>query len=61
MRIAFTILAGMLIAAGVVWALQSFDFLPDNFMNGYLRWGWRGPAAGAAGLLLLVVVNRGNH
>jgi hypothetical protein len=58
MRILGAILAGVLIAVGSVWILQSLDIVPDTFLTGYIRWGWRGPASAAAGLLLLVAVSR---
>lgn len=58
MRILGTFLAGILIALGSVWILQSLDLVPDTFLTGYIRWGWRGPASAIAGLLLLLTVSR---
>jgi len=58
MRIALNILGTCLIAIGMIWILQGVNILPGSFMTGQVVWAWRGAASAAAGLLLLVWVNR---
>jgi hypothetical protein len=58
MRIFGKILASLLIVMGVIWILQGVNILPGSFMTGDIRWAWRGVAAAAAGVVLLVVIIR---
>ena len=57
MRIVTTILAVILILGGTVWILQGVNILPGSFMTGQIAWAYRGAAAAAIGLVLLVAVN----
>ncbi|MGD0630836.1 MAG: hypothetical protein ABR987_16010 [Terracidiphilus sp.] len=58
MRIAVNIVGAVLILGGAVWILQGVNILPGSFMTGQMIWAWRGAAAVAVGLLLLILVNR---
>jgi hypothetical protein len=58
MRLFAKIVAGFLIAFGVIWILQGVNILPGSFMTGQTVWAWRGAAAVAAGLLLLLSIKR---
>jgi hypothetical protein len=58
MRIVANILGALLILGGAVWILQGVNILPGSFMTGQIVWAWRGAAAAAVGLLLLIIVNR---
>jgi hypothetical protein len=58
MRIFGNIVAGLFIAIGTIWILQGVNILPGSFMTGQIVWAWRGAAAVAAGLLLLLVIHR---
>jgi hypothetical protein len=52
------ILAGLMIAAGIIWILQGVNILPGSFMTGQIVWAWRGAAAAAIGILLFVLAHR---
>ena len=58
MRLFLKILAGFLIAIGGIWILQGVNILPGSFMTGQIVWAWRGAAAAAIGILLLIAANR---
>jgi hypothetical protein len=58
MRIVGNIVGAVLILGGAVWILQGVNILPGSFMTGQTIWAWRGAAAVAVGLLLLILVNR---
>ena len=58
MRITANIIGTVLILLGGVWILQGVNILPGSFMTGQMVWAWRGAAAAAVGLLLLILVNR---
>jgi hypothetical protein len=58
MRIVANILAVLVFAMGVIWILQGVNILPGSFMTGQMVWAWRGVAAAAFAILLLVMVNR---
>lgn len=58
MRIFAKIVAGLLIVMGTIWILQGVNILPGSFMTGDIRWAWRGAAAVAAGILLLIFAFR---
>ena len=58
MRIFGNIAGGLLIAGGAIWILQGVNILPGSFMTGQIVWAWRGVGMAAAGVLLMVVVNR---
>lgn len=53
MRTVANILAGLVVAIGIVWALQGANLLGGSFMTGRSEWLWIGIAtalAGCAGL-----------
>jgi hypothetical protein len=53
MKIAFYIIAALLILTGIVWILQGLNILPGSFMTGNTHWTLAGIAVlFAAGLLL---------
>jgi hypothetical protein len=58
MRIIANILAVLVFVMGVIWILQGVNILPGSFMTGQMVWAWRGAAAAAFAVLLLVMVNR---
>jgi len=58
MRVFGNILGGLCIAMGAIWILQGVNILPGSFMTGQIVWAWRGAAAAAVGILLLILVNR---
>jgi hypothetical protein len=58
MRIIANILGVLLIAMGAIWILQGVNILPGSFMTGQIVWAWRGAAAAAVGILLLILANR---
>jgi hypothetical protein len=58
MRIMANILGILLIAMGAIWILQGINILPGSFMTGQMVWAYRGAAAAAVGILLLILVNR---
>jgi hypothetical protein len=58
MRIIANILGVLLIAMGAIWILQGVNILPGSFMTGQMVWAYRGAAAAAVGILLLIFVNR---
>jgi hypothetical protein len=58
MRIIANILGVLLIAMGAIWILQGVNILPGSFMTGQIAWAWRGAAAAAVGIMLLILVNR---
>jgi hypothetical protein len=57
-RTVIQILAGLMIALGIIWILQGVNILPGSFMTGQIVWAWRGAAVAAAGILLFVLVHR---
>lgn len=53
MRTVANILAGLVVAIGIVWALQGVNLLGGSYMTGRSEWLWIGLAtalAGGAGL-----------
>ena len=58
MRIALNVVAGLLVLSGAIWFLQGVNLLPGSFMTGQIRWAVYGGIAVAAGIALLLVVNR---
>jgi hypothetical protein len=58
MRTFGKILAVLLILMGAVWILQGVNILPGSFMTGQIAWAWRGAAAAAIGIMLLVLASR---
>jgi len=58
MRIAFNIVASLVVLAGVIWFLQGINVLPGSFMTGQTRWAVYGGIAFAVGIALLLLANR---
>ena len=58
MKITLNIVAGLVVSMGAVWFLQGINVLPGSFMTGQVRWAVYGGIAIAAGIVLLLLVNR---
>jgi hypothetical protein len=58
MRLVVRIFGSILIAMGVIWILQGVNILPGSFMTGQMVWAWRGAAAAAVGIALLVIARK---
>jgi hypothetical protein len=58
MRIALRIVAGLLIAAGIVWILQGIGVLPGSYMSGQMQWAYRGAAIAVVGVAMLLFARR---
>ena len=58
MRITLNIVAVLLVLAGAIWFLQGINVLPGSFMTGQTRWAVYGGIAIAAGIALLLGINR---
>jgi hypothetical protein len=54
MRIFVRIIAGLLVALGVIWMLQGFNILPGSFMTGQLKWAAYGALSVVVGIALLL-------
>ena len=58
MRITLNIVAVLLVLSGAIWFLQGINVLPGSFMTGQTRWAIYGGIAIAAGIALLLGINR---
>lgn len=58
MRITLSIIAVLIILAGIVWFLQGINVLPGSFMTGQSQWAVYGGIAIVVGVGLLVFANR---
>jgi hypothetical protein len=58
MRLVVRIFGSILIAMGVIWILQGVNILPGSFMTGQMVWAWRGAAAAAVGVALLLIARK---
>ena len=58
MRITANIVGSLLVLAGATWFLQGINVLPGSFVIGQIRWAVYGGIAVAAGVGLLLSVNR---
>ena len=58
MRITLKIVAVLLVLSGAIWFLQGINVLPGSFMTGQIRWAVYGSIAIAAGIALLLGINR---
>ena len=58
MRITLNIVAVLLVLSGAIWFLQGINVLPGSFMTGQTRWAVYGGIAVAAGIALLLGINR---
>ena len=61
MRIVLRVVAILLIVVGIIWILQGINVLPGSFMTGQIQWAYRGGAAAAVGLIILILANRGRR
>lgn len=61
MRIVLRVVAILLIVVGIIWILQGINVLPGSFMTGQMQWAYRGGAAAAVGLIILILANRGRR
>jgi hypothetical protein len=58
MRTTLNIVAVLLVLSGAIWFLQGINVLPGSFMTGQTRWAVYGSIAIAAGIALLLGINR---
>ena len=58
MKIALSIIAVLIILAGIVWFLQGIGVLPGSLMSGQIQWAIYGAIAFIVGVGLLVFTNR---
>jgi len=58
MRITLNIVAVLLVLSGAIWILQGINVLSGSFMTGQTRWAFYGSIAVAAGIALLLGINR---
>jgi hypothetical protein len=58
MHIALNVLGVLCLLVGCVWILQGINVLPGSFMTGQTKWAIYGGFMAAAGIGLLLVVNR---
>ena len=58
MRLVLTIVAVLVMLAGIVWILQGLSVLPGSFMSGQPRWAVNGIIAVVLGGGLLLFANR---
>lgn len=61
MRIVLRVVAILLIVVGIIWILQGINVLLGSFMTGQMQWAYRGGAAAAVGLIILILANRGRR
>ena len=58
MKIAFNIIGGFLVLAGLIWFLQGINLLPGSFMTGQPEWAVYGAIAVVSGTCILWFANR---
>ena len=58
MRIALSILGGLLVLIGTVWILQGINILPGSFMTGDITWAIVGGVTALAGGGIVAWANR---
>jgi hypothetical protein len=58
MKIALTILGGLLILAGVVWFFQGIGVLAGSMMTGQPQWAYIGGGLVIVGIVLIAVAFR---
>jgi hypothetical protein len=57
-RIVLSIVASLMVLAGVIWFLLGINVLPGSFMTGQIRWAVYGGITFVAGIALLLLGNR---
>ena len=55
------VVGALCLLMGCVWFLQGINVLPGSFMTGQIKWAVNGGIAAVAGLILIVVANRGRR
>jgi hypothetical protein len=58
MKIAWNVIAVLMLFMGTTWFLQGINVLPGSFMTGQIRWAVYGGIVDVLGLVLLVAANR---
>ncbi len=58
MKVALNLVAVFLLLGGSVFVLQGCGILPGSYMTGDIQWAYRGGAAAAVGLLILLLPGR---
>ena len=58
MKNTLTIVAVLLILAGIIWILQGVNILPGSFMTGQIQWVYNGAVSVALGGALLFAARR---
>jgi hypothetical protein len=58
MKVGLNIVGVILVILGSVWFLQGINVLPGSFMTGQIRWAVYGGALAAAGIVLMLAINR---
>jgi hypothetical protein len=58
MKIALSILGGLLVLFGIIWFFQGIGVLPGSFMTGQIQWAVYGGIAVAVGVVMLVWARR---
>jgi hypothetical protein len=58
MKLGLNIVGVILVILGSVWFLQGINVLPGSFMTGQIRWAVYGGVSVAAGVVLMLAVNR---
>jgi len=58
MKIAWNVVAVLMLFMGTTWFLQGINVLPGSFMTGQIRWAVYGGIVDALGVVLLVAANR---
>jgi hypothetical protein len=58
LRVAGSLLGGLMFWMGFVWILQGINLLPGSFMTGDIKWALFGALLLAAGLALVVFTHR---
>ena len=57
-RVLGLLLAGLLVAVGVLWTLQGLGYVTGSSMSGQSYWAVVGPALAGLGVALAIVVVR---
>lgn len=58
LRVAGSLVGGLMFWMGLVWILQGVNVMPGSFMTGDIKWAVFGAVLLAAGLALVVFTHR---
>lgn len=58
LKVAGSLVGGLMFWMGCVWILQGIDVLPGSFMTGDIKWAVFGVILLAAGLALVIFTHR---